>query len=76
MTGAVRQLRLVWRSAALEPDSGLAWRAKLAAAVYCEFANQLGVMDPAPSAATVAAWMGVPNGRPVMRFAIWRQQAG
>jgi hypothetical protein len=54
-----RQARLTWRSAALEPDSGLSWRARLGACVYCEFARGDGVLDPAPSAATVAARMAV-----------------
>lgn len=59
MSGAARQLRFTWRSAALEPDSGLSWRARLAAAVYCEYANRFGELDPAPSAGTVAERMGV-----------------
>jgi DNA-binding transcriptional MocR family regulator len=54
-----RQPRLTWRSAALEPDSGLSWRARFAAAVYCEFANGQGALDPAPSVATMATRMGV-----------------
>ena len=54
-----RQPRLTWRSAALDPDSGLSWRARFAATVYCEFANSAGVLDPAPSASTLAEWMGV-----------------
>jgi hypothetical protein len=54
-----RQLRLVWRSAALERGSGLSSRARLAASVYCEFANGEGVLDPAPSMETIAAGMAV-----------------
>jgi hypothetical protein len=53
-----RQHRLVWRSAALEPDCDLSWRARLAACVYCEYASGGGVLDPAPSASTVASGMG------------------
>jgi hypothetical protein len=53
-----RPLRITWRSAALSPDSGLSSIARLAAAVYAEFANGEGVLDPAPSAATVAECMG------------------
>lgn len=54
-----RQPRLIWRSAALDPDSELTPRARLAACVLCEYANGDGVLDPAPSAATVASRMGV-----------------
>jgi hypothetical protein len=54
-----RQPRFTWRSAALDPESGLSWRARFAACVYCEFANGNGVLDPAPSVATVAGRMGV-----------------
>jgi hypothetical protein len=54
-----RQPRFTWRSAALEPDSRLSWRARLAACVYCEFANGSGVLDPAPSVTTVAGRMSV-----------------
>ncbi len=57
--GLSRGLRIEWRSAALDRNSGLSWRAKLAGAVYCEFANADGVHDPAPSAPTLAAYMGV-----------------
>ena len=41
-----RGLRIEWRSAALDRNSGLSWRAKLAGAVYCEFANADGVLVP------------------------------
>ena len=58
MTAGERQRRLVWRSAALDFDSGLSWRARLAACVYCEYATGEGVLDPAPSTSTVAAQMG------------------
>jgi hypothetical protein len=53
------QPRLIWRSAALDPDSGLTSRARLAACVLCEYAAGDGVLDPAPSAETVAGRMGV-----------------
>jgi hypothetical protein len=55
---AGRPALVVWRSAALEPDSGLSMTARLAACVYCEHANGSGVLDPAPSAGTVADRMG------------------
>jgi hypothetical protein len=54
-----RQPRYTWRYAALEPDSGLTWRARFAACVYCDFANGQGVLDPAPSATTIAERMNV-----------------
>jgi hypothetical protein len=53
----VTPLRIVWRTSALDPDSGLSAIARLAACVYAEFANGDGVLDPAPSARTIAEHM-------------------
>jgi hypothetical protein len=54
---ASRPLLVVWRSAALDPESGLTLKARLAACVYCEYSSASGALDPAPSAATVAQRM-------------------
>jgi hypothetical protein len=66
----LRPPRLTWRSAALDPESDLSWRARLASTIYCEFANGAGVLDPAPSPSTVARRMAV--SLTTAQAALWR----
>jgi hypothetical protein len=54
-----RPLRARWRSAVLDPQSGLSWAAKLAAAVYAEHSiSAAGDLRYSPSVPTLAWWMG------------------
>jgi hypothetical protein len=52
-------LRFRWRAAVLDAGSGLSPAGRLAACIFAERAsNESPVIDPAPSAATLAGWMG------------------
>lgn len=52
-------LRLRWRAVILAAESGLTWHARLLGCVLVEHANnKTAVLDPAPSAATLALEMG------------------
>jgi hypothetical protein len=52
-------LRLRWRSAILEAEAGLSWHGRLLGCVLVEHAtNTSAVLDPAPSATTLASEMG------------------
>jgi hypothetical protein len=60
-------IRFLWRSAALDPASGLSPIARLAVCVYAEHLNGTSaVLDPAPSEATLAERMGA-SGRTARR---------
>ena len=53
-------LRFRWRAAVLDPECGLPWRGRYLALVLAEYArNDSDVLDPAPSALTLAAAMAV-----------------
>ncbi len=52
-------LRLRWRAAVLDRESGLTWRGRLLGCVLVEHANNASAaLDPAPSPVTLAAEMG------------------
>jgi hypothetical protein len=54
-----RPLRVLWRSFALDPDSGLSMGARLAACAYTEYStDDDGNLDYPPSATTLAGRMG------------------